>query len=354
VTTIIVVFIAFFTAMFFAAGAYHSGMPSFSIFALIFTVVMLEGAEMFLAFSCEMTFYVGLCLYAYYRPESVSSFGSERGLVMDIITGFVASSLFLAISLLKILGAYRDASSELERKNAELELGDRRKTEFLSNMAHELKTPVAVIMGISQNVRRQMSESPKSDELMRDMKALSSEAGRIGLLIDQMLDAARIEEGRMTLDIRDASVEEIIQTTINSYYPLLKKNNNCLALELRDDLPRIRADSRGISQVLVNLLQNAIRHTSGGTIIISAEPEGEFVKISVADTGEGIEAERLPVIFERFKSRDSAKSRASNDTGSGLGLFICKHIVQSHGGAIELVSEAGAGTRVSFTIPACR
>jgi signal transduction histidine kinase len=131
-----------------------------------------------------------------------------------------------------------------------------------------------------------------------------------------------------------------------------------LILNLNDDLPEVTADANRIRQVLVNLLQNAISHTSEGTITISAEAADDFVKISVADTGEGIETERLPIIFERFKSRDSGirignKRATGRGAGTGLGLYICRHIVEAHGGRIVVSSEVGAGTEVSFTIPAC-
>jgi signal transduction histidine kinase len=353
VITIIVVFIAFFPIMFFTGGAYHGGMPSFFIFALIFTVFMLDGPEMYFFAFFEAVMYIGICAYVYYRPESASFFENERDAVKDIVIGFVGSSVLLSFALLKILQVYRDAQRELALKNAELELVDIRKTEFLGDIAHELKTPIAAIMGIAQNSRRQMAEGVGADSLIQDMKALASEAGRMGLLVEQILNATRIDEGLMSLNIRETSIEEIIQTTINSYYPLLKKNSNNLVLKPCEDLPGILADSDRISQVLVNLLQNAIRHTNGGTIAVSAEQAENFVKITITDTGEGIEPERLPVIFERFKSRDSAKKRAPNDTGAGLGLYICRHIVEAHGGAIEIASEIGAGTSVSFTIPAC-
>jgi signal transduction histidine kinase len=177
----------------------------------------------------------------------------------------------------------------------------------------------------------------------------------MALMVEQILDAARIDEGRFSFDIRESSVEEMIQTTINSYYPMLKRNDNRLVLELSDDMPRVLADSHRISQVLVNLLRNAVRHTKRGTITISAAPWGNFVKVDVSDTGSGIASERLPVIFERFKSHDSGRAEnAGRGNGTGLGLYICKHIIEAHGGGISLESEQGHGTVASFTIPVCR
>jgi signal transduction histidine kinase len=135
---------------------------------------------------------------------------------------------------------------------------------------------------------------------------------------------------------------------------MLKRNENRLVMELDDDVPHVFADSHRISQVLVNLLQNAVRHTKRGTITVSAVPIENFVRIDVSDTGSGIAAERLPVIFERFKSHDSGNAGIGRGNGTGLGLHICKHIVEAHGGEISLESAQGRGTVASFTIPACR
>jgi signal transduction histidine kinase len=314
---------------------------------------MLEGMESFATVAFEILLYAALCLFAYFYPESVSFFESELTVAADTIIGFGVTSLLIVSTVTLVFQMYGEQQRTLSEKNAALEQIDRLKTEFLGKVAHELKTPLAVMMGIAQNARRQLYESEAPENLAPEMKALVSEAGRMALMVEQILDATRIDEGRFSFDIKESSVEEIIQNTINSYYPMLKRNENRLVMELDDDVPFVLADSHRISQVLVNLLQNAIRHTKGGTIAVSAEPMGKFVRITITDTGEGIEPERLPVIFERFKSRDSAKKRAPNDTGSGLGLYICRHIVEAHGGAIEIASETGAGTSVSFTIPAC-
>jgi len=170
-------------------------------------------------------------------------------------------------------------------------------------------------------------------------------------MVGQILDVTRIDENRMVFAPAECSLAEVIQKTLSTYYPILNKNNNKLALKLPEDLPKAWADSDRVSQVLVNLIANAIRHTRNGQLVVSAAAQGDFLEVSVADNGEGIAPERIPLLFERYKSRDSAKAQTGKNTGTGLGLFICKHIVEAHGGRIWIESCEGAGTTVRFTLP---
>ena len=126
---------------------------------------------------------------------------------------------------------------------------------------------------------------------------------------------------------------------------MLNKNNNRLALRIPLDLPEVRADSGRMQRVFVNLISNALKHTHNGTILIKAEQDGSDIKVTVKDTGSGISEEDLPHIWERYyKGRHS-------ETGTGLGLFICKFIIESHGGRIWVESEPGKGTAFIFTLP---
>jgi signal transduction histidine kinase len=348
--TIIVVFVAFFSAMFFTAGGYHSGMPSFFVFALIFTVFMLDGLEMFLVASLEMALYVGLCLYAYYRPESVYAFDSEWGAAMDVIVGFVASSVFLGAALLRIHGAYMDTARNLAEKNALLELADRRNTEFLGSIAHELKTPLSVTSGYAQESGgflagfsglAEPEDHSGISRAERKMKLIASEAERMALILSQVLDAARIDEGRMRFDMKPVSLSLIVQNTQQTYYPVFSKNNNALEIQRGDGSPTVICDAARITQVLVNLIANADRHTRDGKITVSVSQSEDFAEVTVTDTGDGIPPERVTDIFARLKSPE----------GAGLGLYICRHIVESHGGVISVESAQGSGTAVRFTLP---
>jgi len=144
-------------------------------------------------------------------------------------------------------------------------------------------------------------------------------------------------------------LDEIIHAAVKTHYPMLNKNQNRLEIRIEPGLPDICADPARISQVVVNLISNAVRFTTEGVITISAEREENQLVVCVSDTGVGVAPERLPLLFERYGGKQ--KSGGGQDTGTGLGLYICRHIVEQHGGTIWLESEEGKGTSVFFTLP---
>lgn len=247
----------------------------------------------------------------------------------------------------------RDLLRLAEEEKAMLKRLDRLKTEFLGNVSHELKTPLTVMSGYAQYSRKTLAGMPEMAEAENRMMLIASEADRLALMVTQILDATRIEEGRMMIDPRPASIAAIIQKTVNTYYPVFSKNNNTLKIGRNAGLPSVLCDEARISQVLVNLISNAARHTRDGVITVSAEAAGSFAVVTVSDTGAGIAPEYLPHLFERFKSGAGQEEGARNktETGTGLGLYICRHIVETHGGKITLRSAPGEGTAVSFTLP---
>jgi signal transduction histidine kinase len=246
----------------------------------------------------------------------------------------------------------RDLLRIMEEENAMLERLDRLKTEFLGNVSHELKTPLTVMSGYAQYSGKTLAKSPEMAEVEGYMKLIAAEADRLGLMVTQILDLTRIEEGRMTVDPRPASIAVTIQQTVNTYYPLFAKNNNTLIIEASEGLANALCDEARIAQVLVNLISNAAKHTRDGTITIAARAAGGFIAVSVEDTGSGIEASLLPQLFERYKTYavNDEKARDGKQGGTGLGLYICKHIVEAHGGTIAVQSQAGVGTTVTFTL----
>ena len=153
----------------------------------------------------------------------------------------------------------------------------------------------------------------------------------------------------MSMELKPCYVDEIIHGAVETHYPMLNKNANRLEIQIERGLPAVNADSARISQVIVNLISNAVRFTANGLITISAKREDAHILICVTDTGSGINREQLPYIFERYYHRQ--KSGGGQDTGTGLGLYICRNIVEQHGGSIWLESEEGRGTSVFFTLP---
>jgi len=170
--------------------------------------------------------------------------------------------------------------------------------------------------------------------------------------MSRFIHVTRIDEGRMIFDMRRQPLLQIVQDALQTYYPVFSKNNNTLEVRSGGCAPEVRCDRQRITQVLVNLLTNATRHTRDGQITVGIRETGGFAEVAVADTGKGIEPERLPALFERFRTRaEAAAAFAMRDTGTGLGLYICRHIVEEHGGRIAVSSTLGAGTKIWFTIP---
>ena len=219
------------------------------------------------------------------------------------------------------------------------------KTTFLSDASHELKTPLAAMSGYAQDAERDLTNGAPTPLVQEKLRRISSEANRMALMVTQILDATRIEEGRMVLNRSACDLESLVRQTVETYFAVLNQNQNCLAIRIPLELPSVDADSSRLQRVFVNLISNALRHTHNGIILIKAEENGTFVKVTVQDTGCGISNEELPHIWERYyKGKHS-------ETGTGLGLYICKFIVESHGGKIDVESEIGKGTAFSFTLP---
>lgn len=157
----------------------------------------------------------------------------------------------------------------------------------------------------------------------------------------------------MRMERRKESIVEIIQSTLDDYYPAFVKGGNRLTFRREGGVPEVNCDRARVAQVLVNLIGNAARHTRQGEIQVSVRADGGIAEVTVADDGEGIPSEQLEYLFERYHSGRAAgdPARSGTDTGTGLGLYISKHIVEAHSGRIWIESEAGKGTRARFTLP---
>jgi signal transduction histidine kinase len=263
----------------------------------------------------------------------------------------VAQTMSLFLMNNRLLTESKNAEQRLVVEKESLKKLNQMKTEFLGNVSHELKTPLTVMSGYAQTTKELAEGEAPLDtrEVSRRMKLISSEAQRLSLMVGQVLDVTRMEEGRMEIRKIDCHIDEIIHKAIETHYPMLNKNANRLEIHIETCLPRINADPARISQVIVNLISNAVRFTANGLITISATREEDKVKVCVSDTGAGISESFLKHVFERYNTK--GKKGGGQDTGTGLGLYICKHIIEEHGGSIWIESEEGRGTNVFFTLP---
>ena len=221
------------------------------------------------------------------------------------------------------------------------------KSTFISVISHELKTPVSIIKGYAGTLTREdVSHDP---EFVRESaQVIIEEADRLTDLIDNLLDASRIQSGALSLDVQPLDFAVLAEKTLQRFEGQTDKHQ--LILDIPDDLPLVLADERRLRQVLDNLISNAIKYSpDGGKIILGARKQGDLMLVFVQDEGIGIPDEEHEAIFERFYRVDSSLRRTTK--GAGLGLFLVKAIIQAMGGDIWVRSEAGKGAAFFFTLP---
>jgi signal transduction histidine kinase len=227
----------------------------------------------------------------------------------------------------------------------DLERAEKLRQNMVADVAHELRTPLSNVRGYLEALRDGMIKPDKET-----IRSLYEEASLLSRLVDDLQELSLAEAGELKLVRQSEDIGELIRQAVAAVEAQERAKGLSLAVELSEKLPPVNIDSRRIGEVLRNLLENAVVHTGkGDTITVIAEQRENWVEVSVTDTGEGIPAEDLSNIFERFYRVDKSRARATG--GSGLGLTIAKRLVEAHGGKIEVQSEPGKGSRFSFTIP---
>ena len=220
--------------------------------------------------------------------------------------------------------------------------------DFVANVSHELRTPISSIKGYAETLLEGALED--KDNAKEFINIIYQDSNRLANLINDLLDLSKIESGKMRMSPVPLDTIPLIKRAVAVIENQAKAKSIALKLNLPDDLPRINSDETRFSQVMINLIDNAIKYSpEGGLITISAKLVNNVLQIDVSDTGIGISEKDLPRIFERFYRVDKARSRELG--GTGLGLSIVKHIVQAHGGEVWVRSELGLGSTFSFTIP---
>jgi PAS domain S-box-containing protein len=221
------------------------------------------------------------------------------------------------------------------------------KSTFVSVISHELKTPVALIKGYANTLRREDANWDK--ETMRDsLTVIEEESDRLASLIDNLLDVSRLQSGQLKLDKTDVRVDKMVERTVNDFRTQTDKHT--FELDFPPDFPVVQADYERFRQVLTNLISNAIKYSpQGGRIMLSGRFDDAFVYIAVTDEGIGIPPGERDLIFERFYRVENALSRKTQ--GAGLGLYLVKSVIDAHGGRIWVDSNLGQGSTFVFTLP---
>jgi PAS domain S-box-containing protein len=239
------------------------------------------------------------------------------------------------------VAVFRDITKDVEV--------DRMKSEFVSSVSHELRTPMTSIKGYIDLLYSGMA-GPISEEQKRFLEVVRANADRLTLLLNDLLDISRIETGRLKLSIESIDVRDIVDLVVSNHRPEADKRQQSLINTVEGPLPLVCADPDRTTQILTNLVSNAIYYTPvGGTVTVGAEAAEDFVNIYVRDTGVGIREEDKAKLFTRFFRADTPLVQARS--GTGLGLAIVKSIVELHGGQIWFDSTYGQGSTFSFSLP---
>lgn len=224
---------------------------------------------------------------------------------------------------------------------------ERVRRDFVANVSHELKTPLTVIGGVAETL---LDDSLTPEERHRFAEMIAGNARRMQRLVDDLLDLSRIESGGWRPAPGAVDLPAIVADVFTSVRERANAKGLSLESDVAGDAAAPYADPTALRQVISNLVDNAVRHTSSGSVRVMARRDGNGVQLQVQDTGDGVAPDHLPRIFERFYRVDAARSRAEG--GTGLGLAIVRHLVEAHGGTVAAESTMGVGTTISLHLPA--
>jgi signal transduction histidine kinase len=242
----------------------------------------------------------------------------------------------------------RSLRHELDEQNEQLREMDRMKDQFVSSVSHELRTPLTSIVGHIELLLDEDEFDNLDDEQRQFLQIVDRNCNRLTGLVDDILFIARVDAGRLSLDLQPVDLTDLASMAVESARPFAARKNQTLPLETESDLPALQADPTRMNQLVDNLISNAIKYTpESGTVTVLVARSGEAIHLEVRDTGVGIPADELEKLFVRF-FRVSTSGVAQ---GTGLGLSIVKSIVEAHRGTIDVQSAVGEGTTFLIDLP---
>lgn len=288
---------------------------------------------------------------------SVNAYEADllAGITYRWLTMFLASGVLLAILVVWIIARYVRKSEAyqvaLQRSRDEAENLARTKEQFMANMSHEIRTPVTSISGFTE----QLLHEPLDEKTLRKVNIIRSSSLHLERIINDILDFSKLQDGRMTLEQIHFNIRQVADEVYSMFYGLASKNNTVLSLFFDPEIPPVLlGDPYRLKQIMINLVSNSVKFTSNGTVSFSvnatAKKEGElFLNLEIADTGIGIEQDRIDSVFDDFTQEEMSTARKYG--GTGLGLSIVRKLVDLHGGRLEIKSKKDHGTMVRCDIP---
>ena len=260
-------------------------------------------------------------------------------MIIFIFANMIALTLQFSRTEIELDGA-RQKEREMNETNRLMDRMSRMKSDFMADISHEMRTPLTVMASYAGLTAMQLRRGATDDKTLDNLAVIKREAIRLAGLVEQLKEISMEKERQLTLS--EVNVGSLMQQAADFCKPICLKNKNQLFVDQVSGEVFLRVNRESIFQAFVNLIINANRHTREGIIRLKAEVCNSLVKLTVCDNGEGIDAVLLPRLFERG---------VSGDGGSGLGLSICKEIIEEHGGKIWIESEKGRGATISFTLP---
>ena len=324
---------------------YGSRGPWFFLLVLLYSylIFMMSGKQLLFLSIVLLINVIVLYLYEHAHPNALGDYPNNRIRLMDAYSAILLSGatayVLMSIAKKAYLSEYKKAKT-----------ADKLKSSFLANMSHEIRTPLNAIVGFSNLLA---DGTIKEEEKEQYISIINNSNQTLLQLIDDILDVSMIEANQVKIKEENFQVNELMQNLKKTYDAVLKekkKDNLSLKLSVPRNNYRITSDPIRINQVMVNLLNNAIKFTEEGAIEFGFESDGEKLKFFVKDTGIGIGKEHLEHLFDRFYKIEDDKTKLYR--GTGIGLYLCKRIVELLGGTVQVVSEPGKGSEFFFYIPA--
>ncbi len=344
VLVVTMVSLVLFPVMFFTGGGAYSGMSSWFIIGIVFSVLLIEGFMLYMVMFLQVIVIICCYVVGHLYPSLVVSLDDEVTICVDIVQSLILVGLAVAFIFLFQVRIYKKLMVSAEAAN-------KAKSEFLSNMSHEIRTPLNAIVGMNEMILRQST----NDEITSAAMMIQNSSDALLSLISDILDISKIESGKIEIIDDDYDISSLCADTYNMVYERAKKKGLELIVNCEETLPSVVCgDMVRVRQILINIMTNAVKYTDKGSIRVNLSGErvenGKLMlKMVVSDTGIGMTKESVEKLFNKFERFDMQKNRTVE--GTGLGMSITKELVALMGGTIDVQSIYGMGSMFTVTIP---
>ena len=349
IISVIIVFI-FLPAMFFTNGGVNGGAPMWILLGAYYLVMILDGKIRIVMSVLNLLIQLGCFIFAFYNPQYVTEY-PRWGNYFDNYSAFVTVGLVFTVIIVFQTRLYQKESQIAQEKAKELEEMNRAQNRFFSSMSHEIRTPINTVLGMNELILRQ---EDASEEIKKDARNIQGAGKLLLALINDILDVSKIEAGKMDIVPVNYNVASLLSEIVNMIWLKADEKGLRFNVDIDPEVPEtLFGDEVRIKQILINLLNNAIKYTKEGSVSLHMECEfpdtGEaLLLIQVSDTGMGIKPEALPHLFDTFQRVDEEKNR--HIEGTGLGLSIVKQLVELMDGQINVNSVYSQGSTFSVTL----